>query len=159
MRAEYEFAGGVRGKYVDRPSSSSVASVRHLADNSRQMAHNAIGAIRKGLPAGRLDKMAQLLTVDRTFLLRILGVSPRTLQRKRVHAERLSPAASDRLSRVDRIYTLAVDVFGDGQKAAAWLKRPSRALASELPLKLLDTDAGTQQVEQELRQIQHGFVY
>ena len=124
--------------------------VRHLADNNRQMAHNAIGAIRKGLPAGRLDKMAQL---------RILGVSPRTLQRKRVHAERLSPAASDRLSRVDRIYTLAVDVFGDGQKAAAWLKRPSRALASELPLKLLDTDAGTQQVEQELRQIQHGFVY
>ena len=103
--------------------------------------------------------MAQLLAVDKTLLLRILGVSQRTMQRKQVLSARLSPAASDRLSRIDRIYTLAVEVFGDGQKAAHWLKRPSRALANELPLKLLDTDAGAQQVERELRQIQYGFVY
>jgi putative toxin-antitoxin system antitoxin component (TIGR02293 family) len=118
-----------------------------------------IGAVRKGLPTGKLTQMEQLLAVDRPLLLRILGVSERTIQRKHVLSERLSPAASDRLSRIDRIYTLAVEVFGDGQKAAQWLKRPSRALANELPLNLLDTDAGTQQVERELRQIQYGFVY
>jgi len=60
--------------------------------------------------------MAQLLGVDRALLLRILGVSQRTVQRKQVHSERLSPAASDRLSRIERIYTLAVEVFGDGEK-------------------------------------------
>jgi len=87
--------------------------------------------------------MAQALSVDRAVLLRILGVSQRTMQRKQVHSDRLSPAASDRLSRIDRIYTLAVEVFGDREKAAQWLKRPSRALADETPLKLLDTDAGT----------------
>jgi putative toxin-antitoxin system antitoxin component (TIGR02293 family) len=103
--------------------------------------------------------MAQLLAVDQELLLRILGVSQRTIQRKHALLDRLSPAASDRLSRIDRIYTLAVAVFGDGEKAAQWLKRPSRALASEAPLELLDTDAGTQQVERELRQIQYGFVY
>jgi putative toxin-antitoxin system antitoxin component (TIGR02293 family) len=118
-----------------------------------------IGAVRKGLPTGKLTQLAQLLAVDRVVLLRILGVSERTIQRKHVLSERLSPAASDRLSRIDRIYTLAVEVFGDDDKAAQWLKRPSRALANELPLKLLDTDAGTQQVERELRQIQYGFVY
>jgi putative toxin-antitoxin system antitoxin component (TIGR02293 family) len=143
---------------------------RHMAHNNGQMAHaasvtppaatpRAIGAVRKGLPAGQLTKMAQLLAVDRSLLLRILGVSQRTMQRKQVHAARLSPAASDRLSRIDRIYTLAVETFGDGEKAAQWLKRPSRRLANELPLKLLDTDAGAQQVERELRQIQYGFVY
>lgn len=42
-------------------------------------------------------------------------------------------------------------MFGDSEKAANWLKRPSRALGKELPLRLLDTDAGTQQVERELR--------
>jgi len=118
-----------------------------------------IGAVRKGLPTVRLTEMAQILSVDREMLLRILGVSARTIQRKHTHAERLSPAASDRLSRIDRIYTLAADVFGDSDKAAQWLKRPSRALAGEQPLKLLDTDAGTQQVERELRQIEHGFVF
>jgi putative toxin-antitoxin system antitoxin component (TIGR02293 family) len=122
-------------------------------------ATQAIGAVRKGLPTGRLTQLAQRLAVDRTVLLGILGVSQRTMQRKHVLAERLSPAASDRLSRIDRIYTLAVEVFGDGEKAAQWLKRPSRALDNELPLKLLDTDAGTQHVERELRQIQYGFVY
>ena len=118
-----------------------------------------IGAVRKGLPLGRLTQMAQALSVDRAVLLRILGVSQRTMQRKQVHSDRLTPAASDRLSRIDRIYSLAVAVFGDGEKAAQWLKRPSRALANETPLKLLDTDAGTQRVERELRQIQYGFVY
>ena len=147
----------------------TLASARHLADNNGQMAHaisvtpagttQVIGAVRKGLPLGRLTQMAQALSVDRAVLLRILGVSQRTMQRKQVHSDRLSPAASDRLSRIDRIYSLSVAVFGDGEKAAQWLKRPSRALANETPLKLLDTDAGTQRVERELRQIQYGFVY
>jgi putative toxin-antitoxin system antitoxin component (TIGR02293 family) len=118
-----------------------------------------IDAVRKGLPPAKLTEMARLLAVDRALLLRILGVSQRTVQRKRALSHRLNPAASDRLSRLDRIYNLAVDVFGDSEKAAQWLKRPSRALANELPLELLDTDTGTQQVERELRQIQYGFVY
>ncbi|HUD98136.1 MAG TPA: antitoxin Xre/MbcA/ParS toxin-binding domain-containing protein [Bryobacteraceae bacterium] len=126
-------------------------------DHSRTS--QTIGAVRKGLPAGKLARIAQLLDVDRRFLLQIVGVSERTMQRKRVPAAHLSPAASDRLSRVERIYTLAEEVFGSDRKAAQWLKRPSRALANELPLKLLDTDAGAQQVEQELRQIQYGFVF
>jgi putative toxin-antitoxin system antitoxin component (TIGR02293 family) len=131
----------------------------HAASFTPAPTHRLIGAVRQGLPAGKLTQMAQLLAVDRAFLLRILGVSQRTIQRKQALSDRLSPSASDRLSRIDRIYTLAVDVFGDGEKAAQWLKRPSRALANELPLKLLDTDAGTQQVDRELRQIQYGFVY
>lgn len=118
-----------------------------------------IGAVRKGFPLERLNSIARLLAVDRALLLTVLGISERTLQRKHAVSARLSPAASDRLSRIDRIYTLALEVFGDREKAANWLKRPSRALGKELPLKLLDTDAGTQQVERELRQIQHGFVY
>jgi putative toxin-antitoxin system antitoxin component (TIGR02293 family) len=145
---------------------AALAFARQLADNNGQMAHTVsaakiqvIGAVRKGLPAGKLAEMAQRLSVERAVLLRILGVSERTMQRKQLRSDRLSPAASDRLSRIGRIYTLADEVFGDGEKASQWLKRPSRALANEAPLCMLDTDAGTQQVERELRQIQYGFVY
>ena len=49
-----------------------------------------IDAVRKGLPTGRLTRMAQLLAVDRELLLRILGVSARTIQRKHVQAQRPS---------------------------------------------------------------------
>ena len=131
----------------------------HAAPVTPAATPRVIGAVRKGLPAKQLTKMAHLLAVDRALLLQILGVSQRTIERKQALSERLSPAVSDRLSRIDRIYTLAIAVFGDGEKAAQWLKRPSRALANQLPLELLDTDAGTQQVERELRQIQYGFVY
>ena len=58
-------------------------------------ATRAIAAVRKGLPAGTLNDIAQLLAVDRALLLRVLGISERTLQRKRALSARLSPAASD----------------------------------------------------------------
>jgi putative toxin-antitoxin system antitoxin component (TIGR02293 family) len=134
-----------------------MGQMAHAPSTTGSAAHRT--AVRKGLPTGRLAQLAQRLAVDQSFLLPILGVSARTIQRKHVQSARLSPVASDRLSRIDRIYTLATEVFGDGGQAAQWLKRPSRALDGELPLQLLDTDAGAQQVERELRQIQHGFVF
>lgn len=122
-------------------------------------APEVIEMVRRGFPADRLDQMARLLSVERGNILALLGVSERTLQRKAQSSARLSPAVSDRLARMDRIIALAAEVFGAKEKAVRWLKRPSRALGGEAPLQLLDTDAGTQRVEQELRGIQHGFVF
>jgi len=112
-----------------------------------------------GFPAESLDLMVEHLKIDRLVLLRILGISGRTVQRKHQLAERLSPSASDRLARIGRIFELAVEVLGNEDKAAEWLKRPSRPLGNEAPIELLDTDAGTQQVERELRQIEYSFAY
>ena len=136
-------------------------NISHMARRSPKasLTGRLINAIREGFPSDRLDKMAETLSVDRIVLLGILGVSQRTLQRKQRSSDRLSPSASDRLSRVDRIYTLATEVLGAEDKAIQWLKRSNRALGNQPPLQLLDTDAGTQRVERELRQIQHGFVY
>lgn len=141
-----------------------------MADNNGQMAQqktlrpqsasrDAIETIRKGFPAARLHQMTQELSVDRPEFLALLGLSERTLQRKTQVAARLSPMVSDRLARVDRILSLATEVLGSRKKAVLWLKRPSRALDSQMPLQLLDTDAGTQRVERELRQIEYGFVF
>ncbi len=118
-----------------------------------------IETVRKGFPAVRLDQMARQLAVDRAMLLALLGLSERTLQRKTQTEARLSPAVSDRLARMDRIIALATEVFGETEKAVQWLKRPSRAIGTAMPLQLLDTDPGTQRVERELRQIQFSFVY
>lgn len=113
--------------------------------------------IRRGLPVRALDHLAQLLRVERPELARVLGVSLRTLQRKSGENERLGPAASDRLARVRRILDLATDVLGEQAKGAHWLTSKSRALGGEVPLQMLDTDMGTQRVQQELHQIEFGF--
>ena len=103
--------------------------------------------------------MAETLAVERRVLTGILGISERAVRRKRRSAVRLTPTASDRLSRIDRILSLATEVFGATEKAAEWLKRSNHALGNQQPIQLLDTDAGTQCVEQKLRQIQHSFAY
>jgi putative toxin-antitoxin system antitoxin component (TIGR02293 family) len=115
--------------------------------------------IRRGLPVRALDHLAQLLQVDRVELARLLGVSLRTLQRKAGENQRLGPGASDRLARVRRILDLATEVLGEQSKGARWLTSSSRALGGDVPLHMLDTDIGTQRVQQELHQIEFGFPF
>jgi len=115
--------------------------------------------VRQGLPLRALDDLAQQLNVERAALAHVLGTSVRTLQRKTEESERLGPAASDRLARITRILNLAAHVFGEPAKASIWLTSISRALDGEVPLYMLDTDIGTERVQQELRQIEYGMPF
>lgn len=115
--------------------------------------------VRGGLPLEALDDLSRCLEVDRTALAQILGVSLRTLQRKAGENERLGPSASDRLARIRRILDLATHVLGEQANAAKWLTSRSRALDGEVPLRMLDTDIGSQRVQQELAQIEFGFPF
>ena len=101
--------------------------------------------------------MAELLGIDRTQLAGILDTSLRTLQRKAEVDARLGPAASDRLARIKRIHELATHVLGESDKASRWLTTASRGLGGEVPLQMLDTDIGTQRVQQELREVEYGM--
>lgn len=127
------------------------------ATSGRSRLNHRIAEIRDGLPVRDLVTLAQHLAISREQLAAVLGVTTRTLQRKTGAAERLGPAASDRLARVQRIYELATHVLGEQDKASRWLTTPSRPLGGVLPLQLLDTDIGTQRVEQELHEIKYGM--
>lgn len=103
------------------------------------------------------DGIAELLGIDRARLAAILDTSLRTLQRKSEFDGRLGPVVSDRLARIKRIHELATHVLGEGVKASRWLTTVSRALGGEVPLEMLDTDIGTQRVQQELHEIEFGM--
>jgi putative toxin-antitoxin system antitoxin component (TIGR02293 family) len=116
-----------------------------------------IAEVREGLPLAELDQTAELLGIDRAQLASILDTSLRTLQRKAEADGRLGPSASDRLARIKRIHELATHVLGERDKASRWLTAASRGLGGEVPLQMLDTDIGTQRVQQELREIEYGM--
>lgn len=149
-------------KRGNRPGKTGV--VRHgrtFGAELTQKLSNAGGGIsvaqvRKGLPMKALDELAGTLQVDRAELADVIGTSVRTLQRKVGDNDRLGSAASDRLARVQRILQLAEHVLGDTTKAARWLTTPSRIL-HDTPLRMLDTDIGSQRVQQELHQIEFGM--
>jgi putative toxin-antitoxin system antitoxin component (TIGR02293 family) len=134
---------------------SAASTARHSA--AKSALRKRIAEVRKGLPLAELDRTAELLGIDRARLAAILDTSLRTLQRKAEADTRLGPAASDRLARIKRIHELATHVLGEQDKASRWLTAASRGLGGEIPLHMLDTDIGTQRVQQELREIEYGM--
>ena len=58
--------------------------------------------------------------------------------------------------RIARIAQEAERVFGSPEKSSRWLSTEHRLLGAT-PLDLLATDAGTQDVEEELGRIEHGI--
>lgn len=110
--------------------------------------------ITQGLPVAALDVLLDSQFISREEAARLV-VSPRTLARRK-KAARLSPAESDRLARVARLISYAIEVFGDQEKAAAWLRRPNRVLQQKPPLDLLTTESGARLVETVLARIEHG---
>lgn len=111
--------------------------------------------IRKGLPYGALEAVMRRLGLTREQVAEALHLPERTLARRKKE-RRLHPDESDRLFRLARIAAQATEVLGSSEKAATWLQRPNRALGGRVPLELLDTDAGSRQVEDVLGRIEHG---
>jgi putative toxin-antitoxin system antitoxin component (TIGR02293 family) len=59
--------------------------------------------------------------------------------------------------RVLAIFEHADEVFGNRRKAQRWLHEPCRAIDNIIPLDLLESDAGSEIVREELVRIEHGI--
>ena len=112
--------------------------------------------VREGLPASSLTALAESLDLRNASLSKKLGIPQRTLTRRLSQHSRLSAAESDRTVRLARVYTTAVEMIGNKQKAVEWLRTPNRALGGERPLDQLDTDLGAREVEDVLGRIAYG---
>ncbi len=111
---------------------------------------------RQGLPASILPAIALKLSMDRSAVARVVGISGRTLSRRIAAHSRLSPEESDRMVRLARVLAFATETLGDFAKASKWLQTPNRVLQGTAPFDLLDTDAGVQSVETVLGRIAYG---
>jgi putative toxin-antitoxin system antitoxin component (TIGR02293 family) len=89
----------------------------------------------------------------------IIDVTPRTIEKRAAEAKPLERAAqADRTWRLARIYDFAIDMIGDPNKVARWLRAPNRFLKGRTPIEMLETEVGTQAVEQSLAAIGYGQV-
>ena len=126
-----------------------------LGSRKASAARVSAAEVRAGLPYSTLVALAESLGLTQDVLTRVLGISERTLQRRR-QSGRLSAAESDRLWRVQHVYDQALSAF-DGREDAAreWLATPKRILGGDTPMAHLDTEAGARLVEQMLLVIEH----
>lgn len=143
----------------------SVAAVAHKLGGVRVLRREITSelelaeAVREGLPSESLDYVLNDMREwagSQAVVLDVIG-SRRTLERKTGGRETsLKPAESDRLARLARLMVRAEQAIGNPDKAHRWLMKPNRALGGQVPLKLLDSDAGASAVEQVLGRIEYG---
>jgi putative toxin-antitoxin system antitoxin component (TIGR02293 family) len=112
--------------------------------------------VREGLPVKALFLLAERLDLRQAEISEKIGIPQRTLTRRLTQDSRLTPAESDRTVRLAHVYATAMETLGDGDKAAAWLKTPNRALRGGRPLDQVDTDPGVREVEDILGRISYG---
>jgi putative toxin-antitoxin system antitoxin component (TIGR02293 family) len=65
-------------------------------------------------------------------------------------------SALDSQQHIIAVHRYATEVFEDSDIAWDWLKSPNRALGGAIPLQLLETAEGTEQVETILGRIDYG---
>jgi putative toxin-antitoxin system antitoxin component (TIGR02293 family) len=76
---------------------------------------------------------------------------------KGLDAVDVAPDDSASAVRILDIRTLADRVFGDENKADAWLHRPNTALSGQEPIDLLKDELGAAVVREMLERIDHGI--
>lgn len=112
--------------------------------------------IEGGMPMRAVEALKASIAVPDRQLAQLLGISEKTLSRARSSEGKLEPVASDRLVRVARVLAMATDVLEHEAAAVHWLKRPQIGLGGRIPLAMLTTDPGRDQVEKLLLRIEHG---
>jgi len=120
---------------------------KHPSDLIRQ--------IQKGLRFSELETLQNSIDMPFEQLAAKLSISRSTLQRRKT-AGRLSPDESDKVMRLSRLIDHATNVFGDIEKARAWLKFPQRGLGGAVPLDYAETEVGAREVDNLLGRIDYG---
>ena len=113
-----------------------------------------IRKIQKGLRFSELETLQNSIDLPFEQLAAKLAISRSTLQRRKT-AGRLSPDESDKVMRLSRLLEHATNVFGDIERARAWLKFPQRGLGGAIPLDYAETEVGAREVDDLLGRIEY----
>ncbi len=136
---------------------------------SRRMDFDAL--IKKGMPWGVVSHIKKAFNLPDEVLAGIIGTvkapaksasavsgKPHKGRPDMITTEMLSPVESDRIYRFARVIALAEDVFEDRVDALEWLKSPQHGLGGCIPFNMLQTDAGSREVEELLNRIDYGVI-
>lgn len=113
--------------------------------------------IRNGFPYKANIALQKRLNLGASKLNQCVNLSNATWFRVKKNHGKLSLEVSDRLYRIARIYTMVCEVLEDDKLALDWLMKPKFGLGNKVPFDMLQTEAGTQEVENLLWRIEYGL--
>jgi len=104
--------------------------------------------VTKGIGVAALRRfMGAYQLLDTEQVLKVVGISERTLQRAAEKARPLDINVSDRALRLASVTSQAIDVLGSQEAAERWLSSPALGLDGRKPIDLLQSTEGTDLVK------------
>ena len=117
-----------------------------------------IAQIKRGLPTASFEKLRNEFGVTAAELAKTLNINMRTLSRRK-QSGRLNVDESERVYRLARLFQIALNLFGDAGLVRRWFSAPKEIFGGLTPLVYADTEPGAQEVEKQLRRLEHGVFY
>ena len=115
-------------------------------------------AINKGFSVNLLRDVASNLSINIYKVGAYIDIKKSILNR-RLREGTLTTAESDRLYRFVEVYDLTLDLFdGDGIMAYQWLNSPAAGLSGELPIDLIRTSTGSNDVLLLISKVERGVL-
>lgn len=117
---------------------------------------NEIKTIREGIDPELVDNfLSDQFFVVKDILIS-LNIKPSTYFAKKKNHKRLDPTSTEKFLRLFSVVQSAQKILGHAE-GKNWLYRKVPSLGDQIPMDLLDTEAGHQLVEQALLQIKYGI--
>ncbi|MFP5078948.1 antitoxin Xre/MbcA/ParS toxin-binding domain-containing protein [Pedobacter sp. JCM 36344] len=114
-----------------------------------------IASVKNGISKDSLVSFKQAINVDYDHLSFVLGTTKTTLHKKQRN-ETFSPSISEKVIALMDIYRFGYQVFGNHDKFNKWVQVSNRALGNRIPLEVMDTIFGIDEVKNIIGRIQHG---
>lgn len=112
---------------------------------------------REGIERKKVDDLISFYAIDLEQISAILGVSSRTLLRKK-EDEQLSTHISQQIILLMLLAQKGIEVFQNRTDFNDWMRTPLIALGNEMPIDYLDTSFGVQEIINELGRIEYGVL-
>ena len=117
-----------------------------------------ISRIKKGLPTSSFEKLRAEFGVTGAELAATLNINMRTLARRK-QSGKLDVDESERVYRLARLFQIGLNLFQDMNLTRRWFAAPKDIFGGLTPLNYADTEPGAQEVEKQLRRLEHGVFY
>lgn len=107
------------------------------------------------IPIEVISKLSKELDLNEQMVYSLVNISSSTVSRRKKKGKGLNPDEAGRVYRIAAIISLAESTLGEHDRSIRWLKTPAKFLGGAVPLELLETEAGTDEVRKLLLRIEH----
>ncbi|QPH40763.1 type II RES/Xre toxin-antitoxin system antitoxin [Pedobacter endophyticus] len=114
-----------------------------------------IDAVKRGISKAALVTFKKAINLDYDHFANILGTTKTTLHKKQDN-EVFNASISEKAIALMEVYNYGYKVFEDREKFNRWIQSNNRALGNRVPLDVMDTIFGIDEVKNIITRIEHG---